>query len=67
VNSSGSKGYSGPCPPPGHGAHRYNFTVYALDVEKIETGQDISPAEVVRLIIKHSLAYGSITGLYERK
>jgi len=46
VNSSGSKGYSGPCPPPGHGAHRYNFTVYALDVEKIETGQDISPAEV---------------------
>jgi len=29
-NDAGSIGYVGPYPPPGHGDHRYYFTVYAL-------------------------------------
>jgi Raf kinase inhibitor-like YbhB/YbcL family protein len=30
-NSFGRDGYGGPCPPPGHGPHRYFFKVYAVD------------------------------------
>jgi hypothetical protein len=31
LNDFGAVGYSGPCPPPGP-AHRYAFTLYALDM-----------------------------------
>jgi len=30
-NDFGETGYGGPQPPPGHGAHAYYFSVYALD------------------------------------
>lgn len=32
----GSAGYGGPCPPPGHGPHRYIITIYALSVDKLD-------------------------------
>jgi Raf kinase inhibitor-like YbhB/YbcL family protein len=31
ANSFGEARYGGPCPPPGRGAHRYVFTIEALD------------------------------------
>jgi Raf kinase inhibitor-like YbhB/YbcL family protein len=30
TNTFGRSGYSGPCPPPGSGAHRYVFTLRGL-------------------------------------
>jgi len=33
VNDFGRIGYGGPCPPKGHGVHRYFFRVYALKSE----------------------------------
>jgi Raf kinase inhibitor-like YbhB/YbcL family protein len=30
TNGFGRPGYAGPCPPPGHGAHRYFHRLYAL-------------------------------------
>ena len=32
----GAPGYGGPCPPPGDKPHRYNFTLYALKVDKLD-------------------------------
>jgi Raf kinase inhibitor-like YbhB/YbcL family protein len=37
---TGSPAWGGPCPPKGQKAHSYNFTIYALKVEKLE----LSPA-----------------------
>jgi Raf kinase inhibitor-like YbhB/YbcL family protein len=32
----GAPGWGGPCPPAGDKPHRYNFTVYALKVDKLD-------------------------------
>ena len=37
---TGSPAWGGPCPPKGQKAHSYNFTIYALKVEKL----DLPPA-----------------------
>ncbi|MBQ8847911.1 MAG: YbhB/YbcL family Raf kinase inhibitor-like protein [Candidatus Gastranaerophilales bacterium] len=60
-------GYGGACPPVGHGIHHYHFTVYALDVEKLDVKQNEKPTEVEKKIISHAIAKSTITGLFERK
>ncbi len=67
VTDFGSAGYGGACPPKGHGIHHYNFTVYALDVEKLSSAKDTKPKEVHNEILKHALAKSTITVTYERK
>lgn len=60
-------GFGGACPPIGHGIHHYNFTVYALDVEKLDVKENTSPKEVEKLVMNHAIAKSTITGLFERK
>src|SRR5690606_3614426 len=38
-NDSGTYGWFGPKPPPGHGVHRYYFQLFALDY-RLEMGPD---------------------------
>ncbi len=59
-------GYGGPCPPRGHGEHRYIFTVYALDVKELPLGADVSPARVGFHINRHTISKASLTGIYGR-
>ena len=61
-----STGYNGACPPKGHGIHHYNFTIYALDVEKIDLDKNTKPTEVEKEILAHTIAKSTITALYER-
>jgi Raf kinase inhibitor-like YbhB/YbcL family protein len=64
-NSFGREGYGGPCPPPGHGPHRYLFKVYAVDEPSLalagETKQDLQKA-----LETHTIASAELMGRYER-
>lgn len=64
-NDYGSTGYGGACPPPGP-AHRYVFTVHALDVKTLALDGNGPAAEANAMIEKHSLATASITATYGR-
>ena len=60
----GEVGYQGPCPPPGP-AHRYNFTLYALDVEKLEGLNEHTTGAKLRFMIRNNtLAEARLTGTY---
>jgi Raf kinase inhibitor-like YbhB/YbcL family protein len=60
----GFASYGGPCPPKGDGAHRYIFTVYALDVPKIGADAKCTGAVCVFKMRGHVLAAGTITGTF---
>lgn len=61
----GAKGYGGMCPPPGP-AHRYNFTVRALDVPSLGLDANATGALVEFAAGAHTLAQATITGIYAR-
>lgn len=64
-NDFGKKGYGGPCPPPGHGSHRYYFTVYAVDVPALEVPGD-SREDLEAALRGHTLGTARLMGRYER-
>ena len=61
----GAPGYGGAAPPPGHGPHRYIFTVFAVDVERLDVTADDSGAVFGFNLHFHTLAKASITATYE--
>ena len=64
-NGFGTVGYAGPCPPPGHGRHRYFFRLHALDAElDLEPGAE--PDELERALDGHVLEVAELVGGYER-
>ncbi|HBR96193.1 MAG TPA: YbhB/YbcL family Raf kinase inhibitor-like protein [Gammaproteobacteria bacterium] len=64
-NDYGVKGFGGACPPPGHGAHRYQFTVHALS-KKLELPADASGALTGYMVNAHSLGSSTLEALYKR-
>jgi Raf kinase inhibitor-like YbhB/YbcL family protein len=64
-NDFGTSGYRGPCPPPGHGRHRYFFRLYALDLDP-ELGPGAGKGELERALEGHALAAAELIGTYER-
>lgn len=60
----GKPGYGGACPPKGGKIHMYLFTVYALDVPRLEAGVETLPAMVGLLLNKHALAKASLVSYY---
>jgi Raf kinase inhibitor-like YbhB/YbcL family protein len=63
----GEPGFGGAAPPPGHGPHRYIFTVFAVDMERLDVTPDNSGAVFGFNLHFHTLARASITGIYENK
>jgi Raf kinase inhibitor-like YbhB/YbcL family protein len=67
TNDFGKEGYGGPCPPPGHGRHRYFFTLYSLDRGNLGLGRGARRAEVEAAMQGHVLAQAQLMGTYERR
>jgi Raf kinase inhibitor-like YbhB/YbcL family protein len=66
MTSFGSPAYGGPCPPPGL-AHHYVFTLYALDLTRVDrAGASTTGPDLLKLIEKHTLAKTTLTGRYGR-
>lgn len=66
-NDFGMIGYGGPCPPRGHGQHRYRFRLFAIDVPHLEAGTNPKVADIERAIEGHVLASALLTGFYARQ
>lgn len=64
-NDYGAKGFGGACPPPKHGVHRYQFTVYALS-QKLELPENASGALTGYMVKAHALDSSTIEALYQR-
>jgi Raf kinase inhibitor-like YbhB/YbcL family protein len=61
----GANAYGGPCPPPGP-AHRYNITVYALDIDKLPLDKTTTGAKLEFMASQHALGKATISGRYAR-
>jgi Raf kinase inhibitor-like YbhB/YbcL family protein len=71
-NSFGKSGYGGPCPPPGDEAHRYRFTLYALDVPSLkirgkDPSKELTAKELESEISAHILDSARLVGRYQRQ
>ncbi|RZI84943.1 MAG: YbhB/YbcL family Raf kinase inhibitor-like protein [Rubrivivax sp.] len=62
----GVAGWGGPCPPAGDKPHRYNFTVYALKVDKLELPPTATAGLTGFMINANALAKTSFTSTYQR-
>lgn len=58
-------GYDGPCPPWNDSiVHRYVFTVYALDVERLPLMGRFGGPDALKVIAHHRLGEASLSGTY---
>jgi Raf kinase inhibitor-like YbhB/YbcL family protein len=63
----GGPGWGGPCPPIGDKPHRYNFTLHALKVDKLELPTGATAALAGYMINANSIGKASLTGLFGRQ
>lgn len=66
LNDFGQTGYGGPCPPKGHGPHRYLFVLKALDVPTLGLAKGAKKGEVERAARGHVLAEARTTAIFRR-
>ena len=57
--------YLGAAPPSGHGEHRYVFTLSALDVERLDLSEDVTPGYLGFALADHIVARAQLTGVSE--
>lgn len=66
VDSFDRVGYYGPCPPPGHGNHRYYFRLYALDLETLSLPPNATWFQVEKAMEGHVLGTAETMGTFSR-
>jgi Raf kinase inhibitor-like YbhB/YbcL family protein len=66
LNDFGQTGYGGPCPPRGHGPHRYVFRLYALE-GPLDLPRGATKWELERSLAGRVLAVAELVGIFERR
>lgn len=66
ANDAGMKGFVGAGPPPGHGEHRYYFTVHAVGVSALELPESATPAFLGFNLFTNTLARAILVGTFGR-
>jgi len=61
MNSWGTVGYRGPCPPRRRGTHRYVFRLFALDAD-VDPGFSATREKLLETIDGHVLAEAQLVG-----
>jgi Raf kinase inhibitor-like YbhB/YbcL family protein len=64
--SFGMPGYGGPCPPAGDKPHRYVFTLYALNTEKVDLPPNASQALAGFTINGSKVGTATFTAMFGR-
>jgi Raf kinase inhibitor-like YbhB/YbcL family protein len=59
-------GYGGPCPPPGHGLHRYQFRLLALDVSSLRLPTGCAFSKARQSASQHRVGEALLTGTFSR-
>lgn len=62
----GTPGYGGPCPPVGNKPHRYNTTVYALKVDKLELPANPTASLTGFMVNGNAIGKAKFTATYGR-
>lgn len=65
-NDFGKLGYSGPCPPKGHGTHHYHFRLLAVSRPTLELRAPATAADVLRATQPYIIQQIELTGTYHR-
>lgn len=65
-SSFGRPGYGGPQPPPGSGAHHYEFTLYALSAKHLGLTAGSDSEDFEEALMGKVLAEARTTGVFER-
>jgi Raf kinase inhibitor-like YbhB/YbcL family protein len=66
LNDFKRPGYGGPCPPPGHGRHRYRFRLYALGVDQLELPANPRCRDVEAAAEARAMRTADLIGYYSR-
>jgi phosphatidylethanolamine-binding protein (PEBP) family uncharacterized protein len=64
-NNFGTVGYRGPCPPHGHGPHRYRFRLHAV-ARDLRLASGAGMEELERALAPNVVAVAELAGTHER-
>jgi hypothetical protein len=65
LNSAEQTGYTGPAPPEGDDAHRYEFTLFALS-EELDLDPGATKDDLAAAMAGNILEEATLTGMYDR-